>query len=358
MVTQVGNMFGNPTAGRKWYKTASKTFIAFGATQSEYAPCLFYMIRGNEMLIALLYVNDIITAHTRSSFLRDELAKDSRPTSAGPTSAPIFRNLSESACVSQSSGVIRLDSERYITKLANEVFSGGIHANYAMPARPELPSLIDDAVRRKGNGSNMMSLDRQTRYRRIVGGMLCIAMSTRLDVSYAVGMLTCCLSFPTDELLKEAKRVLIYLYNTRTLAIAYRSSMGGTPVRCNSAPILGPVTDGDSDMSFEAGRSTSGYSFRLSDAAIAWGMKKQQSVALITCEAEIMAGSLAALEAVHLCGLLTELGFLPPGPTELHMDNSSAISLAHDPVSHARSKHIHCRELKILELVADSTIKP
>eukprot|EP00965_Chrysotila_dentata_P025961 861413-Pleurochrysis_carterae.AAC.1 len=69
----------------------------------------------------------------------------------------------------------------------------------------------------------------------------------------------------------------------------------------------------------------------LSDAAIAWGMKKQQSVALSTCEAEIMAGSLVACEAVYLRGLLTELGFPPSGPTELRMDNSGAINLAHDP---------------------------
>eukprot|EP00965_Chrysotila_dentata_P256308 6212505-Pleurochrysis_carterae.AAC.1 len=104
-------------------------------------------------------------------------------------------------------------------------------------------------------------------------------MTTRPDVSYAVGMLTRCLAFPTDELLNGAERVLIYLYNTRSLAITYSSSMGGTPVRCNWATALGPsVTDGDRDASFEAGRSDFGYSFMLSDAAIAWGMKKQQSV--------------------------------------------------------------------------------
>eukprot|EP00965_Chrysotila_dentata_P255059 6212087-Pleurochrysis_carterae.AAC.2 len=124
----------------------------------------------------------------------------------------------------------------------------------------------------------MMSLDRQTRYPRIVCGMLYIAMTTRPDVSYAVGMLTRCLPFPTDELLKDAQCVLIYMYNTRTLAITHKRSMCGTPVCCNWARTLAPVTDGDSDASFEAGRSTSGYSFMLSDAAIAWGIKKQQSL--------------------------------------------------------------------------------
>eukprot|EP00965_Chrysotila_dentata_P071120 2350528-Pleurochrysis_carterae.AAC.1 len=108
--------------------------------------------------------------------------------------------------------------------------------------------------------------------------------------------------------------------------------MCGTPLGCNWATTLAPgVTDGDSDASFEAGRSNSGNSFILSNAAIALGMKKQQSFALSTCEAEIMAGSLASCEAVYLRGLLTGLGFPPPGPTELRMDNSSAINLGHDP---------------------------
>eukprot|EP00965_Chrysotila_dentata_P164680 5436946-Pleurochrysis_carterae.AAC.1 len=74
-------------------------------------------------------------------------------------------------------------------------------------------------------------------------------------------MLTRCLAFPTDELLKEAERVLIYLYNTRTLVITYKNTMSGVPVRCNWTLTLGPITDDDSDASFEAGRSTSGYNF-------------------------------------------------------------------------------------------------
>jgi hypothetical protein len=40
--------------------------------------------------------------------------------------------------------------------------------------------------------------------------------------------------------------------------------------------------------------STSGFVFMLNKAAISWGSKKQTSVALSSCEAELMAGSEAA----------------------------------------------------------------
>ena len=44
--------------------------------------------------------------------------------------------------------------------------------------------------------------------------------------------------------------------------------------------------------------STSGWVFMLNEAAISWGSKKQKSVALSSCEAEIMAASAAAQELI------------------------------------------------------------
>lgn len=55
--------------------------------------------------------------------------------------------------------------------------------------------------------------------------------------------------------------------------------------------------------------STSGFVFMMSKAAISWGSKKQQSVALSSCEAEIVAASEAAKEAIYLDRLYDELGF-------------------------------------------------
>eukprot|EP00965_Chrysotila_dentata_P135810 4489664-Pleurochrysis_carterae.AAC.1 len=112
-------MYGHPTARRKWYKTASKTFIEFGLTQSEYDPCLFYMVRGNEMLIVLRRRHHHRSPHTRGPPCA---------TNGPRTSCAHFRwadfgtNLQEfvSIRLRQSFGVIRLDSERYITGLANE----------------------------------------------------------------------------------------------------------------------------------------------------------------------------------------------------------------------------------------------
>ena len=45
-------------------------------------------------------------------------------------------------------------------------------------------------------------------------------------------------------------------------------------------------------------------------------------------------------ELLSIIRLLTELGFKPKKPMELHCDNKSAIDIVHNPVQHDRTKHV------------------
>eukprot|EP00965_Chrysotila_dentata_P155627 5142330-Pleurochrysis_carterae.AAC.1 len=86
-------------------------------------------------------------------------------------------------------------------------------------------------------------------------------------------------------------------------------------------------------------------------AAIMWSSKKQPTVALSSCEAEIVAASEAAKKATYLRALLDELGETSRDATSLHLDNKSAIDLAYNPEHHSRSKHIHRRHFFIRKKV-------
>eukprot|EP00965_Chrysotila_dentata_P085781 2830897-Pleurochrysis_carterae.AAC.1 len=86
-------------------------------------------------------------------------------------------------------------------------------------------------------------------------------------------------------------------------------------------------------------------------AAISWASKKQPSVALFSCEAEIITASEATKEAVYLRSLFQDLGLTPADPTSLSMDNKSAIDLAYNPEHHQRSKHIDRRHFFVRERV-------
>ena len=100
--------------------------------------------------------------------------------------------------------------------------------------------------------------------------------------------------------------------------------------------------------------STTGFTFQYANATIfSLGSKKQTSVALSSCEAEIMAASEAAKEAVYLREFLPvrELGFGGKNPMKLYCDNQGAIDLAYNPEHHQKTKHIDRRHFYVRELV-------
>ena len=77
-----------------------------------------------------------------------------------------------------------------------------------------------------------------------------------------------------------ALRVLAYLSRHKHLGLRY--------TQC-SHPL-----EGFADTDCAVRHTQSGFIFRLGRAAVSWGSKKQVSIALSTCEAEIMAASEAA----------------------------------------------------------------
>ena len=99
----------------------------------------------------------------------------------------------------------------------------------------------------------------------------------------------------------------------------------------------------DSDWgTSEDRRSITGYGFQLckSGPLISWKSRKQQTVALSTCEAEYMALAAATQEAKFLRQLFADMNGCSVECVCLHVDNQGAIALAKNPVQHQRSKHI------------------
>ena len=95
----------------------------------------------------------------------------------------------------------------------------------------------------------------------------------------------------------------------------------------------------------------------MSKAAISWGCKKQKSVALSSCEAEIVAASEAAKEAIYLDALYKELGFKEDtAPIQLSLDNKAAIDSSYNPENHSRTKHIDRRHYFVRELVEEGRL--
>jgi hypothetical protein len=86
------------------------------------------------------------------------------------------------------------------------------------------------------------------------------------------------------------------------------------------------------------------FGFRLVDGrAVSWSSKKQELVTLSTTEAEYVAATHAAKEAIWIRRLVGEIFRPLTMPTTLYSNSKSAISLAKDGHYHAHTKHIDIR---------------
>ena len=101
-------------------------------------------------------------------------------------------------------------------------------------------------------------------------------------------------------------------------------------------------TDSDFQGDIDSSKSTSGYVFTLNGGAICWKSVKQTCVADSTTEAEYVAASEAAKEAVWLQKFLLDLHVIPSAnrPITLYYDNSGAVAQSKEPRSHKKQKHI------------------
>ena len=115
-------------------------------------------------------------------------------------------------------------------------------------------------------------------------------------------------------------------------------------------------SDSDHGGDKVGGRSTCGMIFYLGRNAITWQSQKQKTVALSSCEAEFMAATATACQAIWLGNLVKELTGQNMMPITLYVDNKLVIALMKNPVFHGRSKHIDIRYHFIRECVEEGKV--
>lgn len=189
-----------------------------------------------------------------------------------------------------------------------------------------------------------------TRYRKIVGELLYLAICTRADIVFAVNALAQRNASPSPRFFAAAKRLLRYLSGTLNL----RAHFGGD--RVNEG--LHAFCDADWASSAEDRLSISGYAWFFAGGLIAHVSKKQTTHALSSTEAEYMAVTHVMQEGLWLKSFVMELHIPITFPIVIYMDNTGAISLSKEAKNHIRSKHIDIRYHFIREWIEKGVFLP
>lgn len=190
--------------------------------------------------------------------------------------------------------------------------------------------------------------DRRFPYLECIGKLNWIARGTRPDIAFAVSHLARFCSNYQEEHWKACLHLLKYLKGTRQAYLEY----------CKQGSAV-PFGYSDADWAQNKGdrKSVTGFIFNMAGAPITWSSKGQATIALSSTEAEYVALSATAREALWLRSVLHEMGRELPAATTLYEDNESAMKLVKNPVLHARSKHIDICHHAIRQFAKDGKVQ-
>ena len=186
-------------------------------------------------------------------------------------------------------------------------------------------------------------------YQRKIGSLLFAAVTTRPDIAYATSRLSRFLTNPGTEHQDAADRVLLYLKNTHMLALELGRGEG--------LEVASDASFADNTLDR---KSSQGYAIKLFGGLIAWRASKQDTVTTSTTEAELLALSQVAKEAIFTSRLLKELQVTLNNPIiTINCDNMQTIRLVNADVAklHTKLRHVDIHNHWLRQEVKQKTIE-
>ena len=326
-------LYGLKQAPRAWYSRIDKYFQENGFTKCPYEHALYIKIKGEDVLIVCLYVDDLIFTGSNQKMFQEfkkAMTKEFEMTDIGLMAYYLGIE------VKQKEDGIFISQERYAKEILKK---------FKMENCKPISTPIECGVKLSKNDEGE-SVD-PTLFKSLVGSLRYLTC-TRPDILYAVGLVSRYMESPTTTHFKAAKRILRYLKGTIDFGLHYSVS--------NDYKLVG-YSDSDWAGDVDDRKSTTGFVFFMGDTAFTWMSKKQPIITLSTCEAKFVAVTSCVCHAIWLRNLLKELSITQEESTEIRVDNKSAMALAKNPVFHDRSKHIDTRYYYIRECITRKDVR-
>nr|AAS01945.1 putative polyprotein [Oryza sativa Japonica Group] len=277
------SIYGLKQASRSWNIRFDEVVKALGFVKNEEVPCVYKKISGSALVFLILYVDDIlligndipmlesVNISLKNSFSMKDLGE-----AAYILGIRIYRD--------GSKRLIGLSESTYIDKVL-KMFNMQDSKKGFLPMSHGI-NLNKNQCLQTTNEQNKMSV---IPYASAIGSIMYAMLCTRPDVSYVLSATSRYQSDPSESHWIAVKNILKYLRRTKDMFLVY----GGQEEL---------VVNGYTDASFQTDkddfRSQSGFVFCLNGSAVSWKSSKQDTAANSTTEAEYIAASKAAKEAV------------------------------------------------------------
>ena len=331
------SLYGLKQAPRCWNMTLDQQLKKLGFIQSSSDPCLYISNSEGELFIIAVYVDDMLLVTRNQKKMKEVKHKLSTQFE--------IKDLGDLHYILGVS-VIQNSSEKSVW-IGQPAYTSTVIEKFGLTnAKPvDTPTAAGSKLTTATDDDELIDT---SLYQSAVGSLQYLSTMTRPDISFAVSNVAKFCSKPSKEHWVAVKRIMRYLKGTLNYGLLYKKSKLNTCVGYSDADWAGDVNDR---------KSTSGYIFQVGGTAVSWKSQKQSCTALSTAEAEYVALSQAAQEAIWLRQLNSDLLSDSCEPTVLYEDNQAAICLSKNPQSHGKSKHIDIRYHFIREQVSKGTIE-
>nr|GEV10291.1 hypothetical protein [Tanacetum cinerariifolium] len=296
------SIYGLKQASRSWNKKFNEEIKKFGFHQNLDEPCVYQKASGSNIIFLILYVDDIILMGNHIPSLQEV------KTYLGKCFS--MKDLEEAAFILKIK--IYRDRSRRLIGLSQNAYLDEILKRYRTDnsRRGFIPMQVDLHLSKSQCATTSAE------------------MKHMQNVSYA----------------STVGSIMYDVRNTKDTFLVY----GGDPeteLRVNYYCDAGFETDRD-DM-----KSQTGYVFVLNGGAVVWKSSKQCTTAQHATEAEYIAASEAAKEAVWIRKFIDELGVVSSNdyPIKMNCDNAAAIIMAKESgiqkgARHFKRKYHYVRE--------------
>ena len=325
-------IYGLKQSPRAWFHKFSQLLFSYGFVSTISDPTVMRKPTPHGCVILAVYVDDIIitgsddaeVVATKAYLAQHFVTRDLSP-------PRYFLGLE----IAYRPGQMSICQRKYVLDLLEETWMMG-----CKPASSPMEQNVDWW----DNATTL--LEDAGLYRRLVGKLIFLTV-TRPDISYAVSVLSQFMQAPCSIHLEGVYRLLAYLKRAPGKGLLYRRQ-GHLHIEA--------YFDSGFAGDKEDRKSHGGYATYVGGNLVTWRSQKQSIVSRSSAEAEYRAMADTTAEMLWLRSLLTELGFPPEGPMQMHCDNMAATFIAGNATFHMRKKHIEIDCHFIRQYVVNGTI--
>ncbi|XP_028116204.1 putative disease resistance protein RGA4 [Camellia sinensis] len=320
-------------APKAWYSRIDEHLLSLGFTKSLSEATLYVKQKGSYVLIVSLYVDDLLVTGDNAQMIEEfkqEMMQVFEMTDLGLMT--YFLGLE----VQQSQNEVFICQKKYAKEILKKFQMEECKAiNTPMGQKEKLSK--EDGASKVDEGY----------YRSLIGCLMYLT-ATRPDILFVVSLLSRFMHCASEVHLRAAKRVLRFIKGSLDCGVNFEKSQNFK---------LSGFSDSDWGGSVDDMKSTSGYCFNLGSGVFSWCSKKQEIVAQSTAEAEFIAATAAANQALWLRKVLSDLHMVQNEGTEIFVDNQAAIAISRNPVFHGKTKHFNIKLYFLREVQQTGKVK-